>query len=299
MSNQEEIPERQESDPPSEFGRSTRRGFYLRLGLPSLVATTGPVVTTWVERPEKMTKPISAESKDAIPVTLTVNGKKHDLRIDPRTTLLDCFRETSASHRHEKGLRSRPVRRLHGACERPARELRVSASPLMHDGDEITTIEGLGTAGGTASDAGGVRCLRRLPVRLLHVRADHVGGGAAQGTVRPGRRGREGIDERQHLPLRRLSEHRRRDPASVARTLSREQERSDENLRIHSARRCRGSDRDGRAGEDRAAGRGRALHRRRHDADRSDEAERRDARSGWSTSTACRSTRSKRRPTAG
>jgi xanthine dehydrogenase YagT iron-sulfur-binding subunit len=35
----------------------------------------------------------SSESKDAIPVTLRVNGKKHDLRIDPRTTLLDCLRE--------------------------------------------------------------------------------------------------------------------------------------------------------------------------------------------------------------
>ena len=41
MCNLEEIPERQESDPPPEFGRSTRRSFLSRLGLASLVATTG------------------------------------------------------------------------------------------------------------------------------------------------------------------------------------------------------------------------------------------------------------------
>ena len=53
MSNQEEMPERQEADPPSEFGRSTRRSFISRLGLASLVATTGPVVTTWGNVPKK------------------------------------------------------------------------------------------------------------------------------------------------------------------------------------------------------------------------------------------------------
>ena len=45
MSNQEEIPERQETDARPEFGRSTRRSFLSRLGLASLVATTGPVVS--------------------------------------------------------------------------------------------------------------------------------------------------------------------------------------------------------------------------------------------------------------
>ena len=59
----------------------------------------------------------------AVPVTLRINGKEHQLRIDPRTTLLDCLRETVAPHRHEEGLRPRAVRRLHGARERPAREL--------------------------------------------------------------------------------------------------------------------------------------------------------------------------------
>ncbi len=32
----------------------------------------------------------------AVPITLRINGKDHPLRIDPRTTLLDCIRETVA-----------------------------------------------------------------------------------------------------------------------------------------------------------------------------------------------------------
>ena len=43
----------------------------------------------------------------------------------------------------------------------------------------------------------------------------------------------------------------------------------------------------------------RQVHRRRHQPDRPDEGERRAARRGWSTSPACRSTRSRRRTTAG
>ena len=143
MSNQEEMPERQEADPPSEFGRSTRRSFISRLGLASLVATTGPVVTTWAERPEKMTKPLSAESKDAIPVTLTVNGKKHDLRIDPRTTLLDCLRE----HLHLTGSKKGCDHGQCGACTvhiNGRRQLSCLAFAALHEGDEITTIEGIG-----------------------------------------------------------------------------------------------------------------------------------------------------------
>ena len=143
MSNQEEIPERQEADARPEFGHSTRRTFLSRLGLASLVATTGPVVTTWAERPEKMTKPLSAESKDAIPVTLTVNGKKHDLRIDSRTTLLDCLRE----HLHLTGSKKGCDHGQCGACTvhiNGRRQLSCLAFAALHEGDEITTIEGIG-----------------------------------------------------------------------------------------------------------------------------------------------------------
>ena len=39
----------------------------------------------------------------AVPVALRINGKEHRLRVDPRTTLLDCLRETVALTGTKKG----------------------------------------------------------------------------------------------------------------------------------------------------------------------------------------------------
>ncbi len=221
------------------------------------------------------------------------------LRIDPRTTLLDCLRETVGLTGTKKGCDHGQC----GACTVHVNGRRVNSClslALMHDGEEITTIEGLGHARRLASDAGGVPRLRRVSVRILHVGPDHVGRRIAQGALRPRRCGREGADERQHLPLRRLSQHRGGDPTESARTPSQAQERS-----MHTFEFIRPPDAAAAVAaaaqvEDRPAGRawGRPVHRRRDDAARPDEAERRDAGACSSTSTACRSTRSKRRPRA-
>src|SRR5438105_13726270 len=39
----------------------------------------------------------------AVPITLRINGKDHLLRVDPRTTLLDCVRETVTLTGTKKG----------------------------------------------------------------------------------------------------------------------------------------------------------------------------------------------------
>ena len=80
----------------------------------------------------------------AVQVTLRVNGKEHQLRIDPRTTLLDCLRETIALTGTKKGCDHGQC----GACTVHVNGRRVNSClslALMHDGEEITTIEGLGT----------------------------------------------------------------------------------------------------------------------------------------------------------
>src|SRR5882757_6610580 len=80
----------------SQFGKSTRRRFLSRLGMASLLASAGPVLGER-SRAESAATPETKKTmpavEGAIPVSLRVNGKKYDLRIDPRTTLLDCFRE--------------------------------------------------------------------------------------------------------------------------------------------------------------------------------------------------------------
>src|SRR6266850_3182050 len=80
----------------------------------------------------------------ALPITLRINGKDHHLRIDPRTTLLDCIRETVAFTGTKKGCDHGQC----GACTVHVNGRRVNSClslALMHDGEEITTIEGLGT----------------------------------------------------------------------------------------------------------------------------------------------------------
>ena len=91
MSDQDEASQKHDGDTQFAFGRSTRRTFLSRLGTASLLATAGPVATVLGQSSVKERVP-SSEPKDAIPVTLSVNGKKHDLRIDPRTTLLEIGR---------------------------------------------------------------------------------------------------------------------------------------------------------------------------------------------------------------
>jgi xanthine dehydrogenase YagT iron-sulfur-binding subunit len=79
-----------------------------------------------------------------MPVTLRINGTDLPLRIDPRTTLLDCIRETVALTGTKKGCDHGQC----GACTVHVNGRRIVSCltlALLHDGQEITTIEGLGT----------------------------------------------------------------------------------------------------------------------------------------------------------
>jgi xanthine dehydrogenase YagT iron-sulfur-binding subunit len=80
----------------------------------------------------------------AVPVTLRVNGTERRLRVDPRTTLLDCLRETVVLTGTKKGCDHGQC----GACTVHVNGRRVNSCltlAIMHDGEEITTIEGLGS----------------------------------------------------------------------------------------------------------------------------------------------------------
>ena len=77
-------------------------------------------------------------------ITLTVNGEPRTLDIAPRTTLLDALRE----HLHLTGSKKGCDHGQCGACTILLNGRRINAClalAVMHDGDEITTVEGLGT----------------------------------------------------------------------------------------------------------------------------------------------------------
>ena len=88
--------------------------------------------------------PAAEERPGTVPLSLRINGKVHELQIDPRTTLLDCLRETVALTGTKKGCDHGQC----GACTVPDNGRRVNAClslALTNEGDEITTVEGLGT----------------------------------------------------------------------------------------------------------------------------------------------------------
>jgi xanthine dehydrogenase YagT iron-sulfur-binding subunit len=146
MSDQDDTPERLEAKTRPEFGRSTRRTFISRLGMAGLVATTAPALTRLGQHSAEGAEGISAEAKDAIPVKLRVNGKDYSLRIDPRTSLLDCLRE----HLHLTGSKKGCDHGQCGACTVHINGRRVNSClclAAMHEGEEITTIEGVGQPG--------------------------------------------------------------------------------------------------------------------------------------------------------
>jgi xanthine dehydrogenase YagT iron-sulfur-binding subunit len=77
-------------------------------------------------------------------VTLVVNGQSRAVEVDTRTTLLDVLRENL----HLTGTKKGCDHGQCGACTVIVEGRRINSClslAVMHDGDKITTIEGLGT----------------------------------------------------------------------------------------------------------------------------------------------------------
>src|SRR5688572_12907903 len=77
-------------------------------------------------------------------VVLHVNGTEHALEVDTRTTLLDALRE----HLRLTGTKKGCDHGQCGACTVLVEGRRINSCltlAVMHDGDRVTTIEGLGT----------------------------------------------------------------------------------------------------------------------------------------------------------
>lgn len=84
------------------------------------------------------------EQPSMMPVVFRVNGKERRLRLDTRTTLLDALREHLKLTGTKKGCDHGQC----GACTVLVNGERINAClslAVQHQGDRITTIEGLGT----------------------------------------------------------------------------------------------------------------------------------------------------------
>ncbi len=94
--------------------------------------------------PQVEAQPAKAAAPATMPVSLTVNGKRRDLNLDTRTTLLDALREHLKLTGTKKGCDHGQC----GACTVIVNGERINSClslAVQHQGDEVKTIEGLGT----------------------------------------------------------------------------------------------------------------------------------------------------------
>jgi xanthine dehydrogenase YagT iron-sulfur-binding subunit len=106
------------------------------LAVPSVATTAAPSAAV------AQTAPVGVPVMSKL--SFNVNGKARELELDTRTTLLDVLRENL----HFTGTKKGCDHGQCGACTVIVRGRRINSCltlAVMHEGDSITTIEGLGT----------------------------------------------------------------------------------------------------------------------------------------------------------
>jgi xanthine dehydrogenase YagT iron-sulfur-binding subunit len=118
----------------------TRREFVVTVGTLTGAAALGVPLASLANSPAAKNFP--GDSANAIQLQLRVNGQAHEFLLDTRVTLLDLLRENLAMTGTKKGCDHGQC----GACTVLANGRRINSClslAAVHEGDEITTIEGL------------------------------------------------------------------------------------------------------------------------------------------------------------
>ena len=108
------------------------------------VLATGGATVALTQMPAANAQPAPPSAPSVSKLSLKVNGKAETLELDTRTTLLDTLRE----HLHLTGTKKGCDHGQCGACTVLVDGVRINSCltlAVMHDGDSVTTIEGLGS----------------------------------------------------------------------------------------------------------------------------------------------------------
>jgi xanthine dehydrogenase YagT iron-sulfur-binding subunit len=133
-----------DSEASTQPARLSRRRFLQSVGTSGIGAAGAPACATPAETaaPAERQARQDRQARHGQPITLTVNGTVHQLNVAPNTILLDLLRDRLLLTGTKKGCDHGQC----GACTLHVNGIAVNAClslAIMHDGDEITTIEGL------------------------------------------------------------------------------------------------------------------------------------------------------------
>jgi xanthine dehydrogenase YagT iron-sulfur-binding subunit len=131
--------------PSSEAIKPSRRKF-LQSAAAAAAVSAAPLARA--QQPPATQAPSPSPTTSAaplMPVRLTINGHPYEMQLEARTTLLDALREYASLTGTKKGC----DRGQCGACTVIANGRRINSCltlAVMHEGESITTVEGLATA---------------------------------------------------------------------------------------------------------------------------------------------------------
>ncbi|CAN7568526.1 2Fe-2S iron-sulfur cluster-binding protein [Caballeronia sp. LjRoot34] len=151
MNDKPQRPDATDDEPATLFERVTRRSFLTRVGAAGVAMGTGQLHSLALADSDDASQNAAPSGgvptdNDSVHVRLNVNGTLHELDIDPRTTLLDCVRE----HLRLTGTKKGCDHGQCGACTVHVDGRRVNSCLSLaatHEGEAITTIEGIGRPG--------------------------------------------------------------------------------------------------------------------------------------------------------
>jgi xanthine dehydrogenase YagT iron-sulfur-binding subunit len=120
---------------------ATRRQFLKQVAGTTAAVTLGPRLAALAASPAPVNAPAAAPVQTA-QVKMRINGKDVSVEVDTRTSLLDLLRENLHLTGSKKGCDHGQC----GACTVLVNGRRINSClslAVVHEGDEITTIEGL------------------------------------------------------------------------------------------------------------------------------------------------------------